>query len=156
MVFLSYFFLWTRGFSPQIWEPQRSAKIYHNSPEKHPSLHTVLPPSRVSWREPESIWISAVELEPVMGNKHRVHVPQGNHSLQVVDGFGLQEEQTLKLWSCLILEHPRTMIRDQKQSLWWMPLVTAAEPEASTELTWTQIFQLFRPRIRFYFWNSLF
>lgn len=91
------FFLWTRGFSHQIWESQRSAKTYHNSPEEQPSLRTALPSSRVSWREPESIQISAVELEPITWNKHRVHVPQGNHSLQVVDGFGPQDEQTSKL-----------------------------------------------------------
>lgn len=52
----------------------------------------------------------AVELELILWNKHRVWVPQGNHSLQMADGFWLQEEQTTKLWSCLILEHPRTTI----------------------------------------------
>lgn len=57
-----------------------------------------------------SLRFFAVELELIMWNKNKVHVPQGNHSLQMADDFWLQEGQTPKLWSCLILKHPRNMI----------------------------------------------
>lgn len=86
----------------------------------------------------------AGELKLIMS--YRAHVAQDNQNLQMADGFGLQKSRSQNSGPAYYWSIPEPWLWYQKWSLLWILLVTAAEPKASTELTWTPISLCFTPR----------